>query len=72
MLVYVDTNFSEGVITIPRTGQKRRGRGGDILIAADTNGPQEMNWKAGTRVVDFFLSGLDSITEHKAVPAHEA
>jgi len=61
----------EGVMTIPGTGQKWRGRGGDILIAADTDGSHEMDWKAGTRVVDFFFSGLDAIPEHKVVPARE-
>ena len=58
-------------MTIPGTGQKWRGRGGDILIAADTDGSHEMDWKAGTRVVDFSFSGLDAIPEHKVVPASQ-
>jgi len=71
-VVCADTNFSEGVMTIPGTGQEWRGRGGGILIVADTDGSQEMDWKAGTRVFDFFFSGLDAIPEHKVVPACEA
>ncbi|RPB02878.1 hypothetical protein L873DRAFT_1787357 [Choiromyces venosus 120613-1] len=59
----------EGTMTIPGTGQKWRGSGGDILIAADTDGSQEMDWKAGTRVVDFSFWGLDAIPSHKVVPA---
>ncbi|KAG0640295.1 hypothetical protein HOY80DRAFT_1069936 [Tuber brumale] len=62
----------EGVMTIPGTGQKWRGRGGDILIAADTDGSHEMDWKAGTRVVDFSFSGLNAIPAHKVVPSSEA
>ncbi|CUS10375.1 unnamed protein product [Tuber aestivum] len=62
----------EGTMTIPGTGQKWRGRGGDILIAADTDGSHEMDWKAGTRVVDFSFSDLEAIPAHEVVPARGA
>jgi len=68
LVVGSDINFFEGVMTIPGTGQKWRGRGGDLLIAADTDRSREMDWKAGTRVVDFFISRLDPIPKHKVVP----
>ncbi|KAG0128367.1 hypothetical protein HOY82DRAFT_541304 [Tuber indicum] len=72
LVVCADVNSSEGIMTIPGTGQKWRGRGGDILIAADTDGSHEMDWKAGTRVVDFSFSGLNAVPAHKVVPAREA